>query len=151
MAVSETITITLNETMKAIQSVIPLSVHVQKPTLVTAPIVQPEMGVLIGITGDIRGRIIIEGDKNTFSKVGEAMFGMALEGDMLESFSGELGNMIAGNLSSNIYQQGINMDITPPTVMVGQTKLYGFHKAVLLPVELETTLKLNIVLMLEDK
>lgn len=66
------------------------------------------------------------------------MFGIALEGDMLESFSGELGNMIAGNLSSNIYQQGINMDITPPTVMVGQTKLYGFHKAVLLPVELET-------------
>ena len=76
---------------------------------------------------------------------------MALEGEMLESFAGELGNMIAGSLSTFISQKGINMDITPPTVLVGQTKVYGFSKAFRLPIEITNVGSILIVLMVETE
>lgn len=69
---------------------------------------------------------------------------------MLESFSGELGNMLAGNLSTFVSQSGIEMDITPPTVLAGQTKLSGFDKALTLPISLQNIGQLNIVLILEN-
>ncbi|MFY0781926.1 chemotaxis protein CheX [Peribacillus simplex] len=52
--------------------------------------------MLIEISGDIRGRIIIEGTNGCMSKIGEGMFGIPIEGEMLESFAAELGNMLAG-------------------------------------------------------
>ena len=51
--------------------------------------------MLIGITGDVKGLLVLEGNEIVFGGIGEAMFGMPLEGEMLGSFSGELGNMIA--------------------------------------------------------
>lgn len=40
------------------------------------------------------------------------MFGMPLEGAMLESFTGEFGNMIAGNLCTFTGQHDLELDIT---------------------------------------
>ena len=36
-----------------------------------------------------------------------AMFGVALEGDMVESFIGEVGNMVAGNAVSALSDTGL--------------------------------------------
>jgi chemotaxis protein CheX len=140
----------LNAALEAIQTVIPFPQSHGKPALINAPIYQPEMGVLIGITGDIRGRMILEGTTAVFGSIGSSMFGMVLEGEMLDSFTGELGNMIAGNLSTTLSQKSIAIDITPPTVIVGQTKLYGFSKAVLVPVQIESVGDIQIIFALED-
>ncbi|MFT8321193.1 MAG: chemotaxis protein CheX [Bacillus sp. (in: firmicutes)] len=139
----------LNGTIESVKAVLPYHISIEKPTLISAPFTQQLIGVLIGLTGDFRGRILIDGNEQVFGKIGEAMFGMKLEGDMLESFSGELGNMIAGNLSTFVANNGIEMDITPPTVLVGETKMYGFEKALRLPFSLDTIGDLTIVLMLE--
>lgn len=149
MSLTKSVTDILNGTIEAVKSVVPLEIHVEKPALFTQPFTQHSIGVLIGMTGDARGRIIIDGDPDVFGKIGEAMFGMALEGEMLESFAGELGNMIAGNISTYISQKGFEMDITPPTVLVGQTKVYGFTKAFRLPVTISGAGSLMIVLMVE--
>nr|WP_245350044.1 chemotaxis protein CheX [Cytobacillus eiseniae] len=139
----------MNGTITAVKSVIPLEIAVDKPSLFTQPFTQHSIGVLIGMTGDVRGRIIIDGDFSVFGKIGESMFGMALEGEMLESFSGELGNMIAGSLSTFISEKGLEMDITPPTVLVGGAKVYGFSKAFRLPITITNVGNLVIVLMIE--
>ena len=47
---------------------------------------------------------------------------------MLESFTGELGNMIAGNLCTLVGANNLEIDITPSTVIVGTSKLYGFRR-----------------------
>ena len=47
------------------------------------------------------------------------MFGMSIEGEMIESFTGELGNMVAGNLCTILEKNGLILDISPPTVMTG--------------------------------
>ena len=139
----------LNGTIQSVKSVIPCAIQIDKPNLINEPFTQKSIGVLIGITGDFRGRIIIDGNEQVFGKIGELMFGMFLEGVMLDSFSGELGNMIAGNLSTFVSQNGIEIDITPPTVLVGETKMFGFEKALSLPISLENIGQLSIVLILE--
>lgn len=151
VTITKSVTDILNGTIESVKAVLPFEATIDKPSLFTQPFTQHSVGVLIGMTGDVRGRIIIDGDEHIFGKIGEAMFGMVLEGEMLESFAGELGNMIAGNLSTTIAQKGFEMDITPPTVLVGQTKVYGFEKAFRLPIHIANIGTLEIVLMVEIK
>lgn len=149
MTLTKSITDILNGTIESVKAVLPFEVKVDKPSLFTQPFTQHSIGVLIGMTGDVRGRVIIDGEENIFGKIGEGMFGMVLEGEMLESFAGELGNMIAGNLSTFISQRGFEMDITPPTVLVGNTKVYGFNRAFKLPIHITDLGSLEIVLAVE--
>lgn len=110
-----------------------MDIDVKSPSVTEEPYIQQEMGVLIGLVGDLKGRIIIDGTPEIFGAIGSSMFGMPLDGAMLESFTGEFGNMIAGNLCTYAGQYELELDITPPTVMVGTTKLYGFQQAFTLP------------------
>lgn len=151
MSSSKHIQTILNGTIQSLKTIIPLNVTVGAPTITSEPYEQHEMGVLIGIVGDIKGRIILDATPTTFSNIGNTMFGMPLEGEMLESFTGELGNMIAGNLCTNVGQNGLDLDITPPTVMVGHTKLYGFHQAFQLSVTLDGAGEIVILLTIDEE
>lgn len=151
MALGEKITTILNGTIESIRSVIPLTMAIDKPSLFTQPFTQMSISVLIGMTGDLRGRLMIEGHETMFGNIGETMFGMPLEGEMLKSFTGELGNMIAGNLATIVSQKGITIDITPPTVLVGQTKIYGFDKAFRVPIHFENKGELQLILTIDNE
>lgn len=140
----------LNGTIHAIKSILPMDIHVQPPSIISEPFEQQQMGVLIGLIGDIKGRVIIDSSPQTFSAIGNTMFGMPLEGEMLESFTGEFGNMIAGNLCTAVGQENLEIDITPPTVMVGNTKLYGFEKAFALSVNILDIGSLTVLLTIEE-
>lgn len=150
MATTQHITDILNSTIDSVKGILPFNLSIDKPCLFQQPYTQYSIGVLIGMTGDIRGRLIIDGDATTFSSIGEGMFGMKVEGEMLESFAGELGNMIAGTLATSFSKYEIDMDITPPTVLVGETKIYGFNKAFCLKVSINDIGSMKILLMLED-
>ena len=113
MTTTKHVTDILNSTIDSIKGVIPFDIAIDKPYLFKQPYTQHSMGVLIGMTGDVRGRLIIDGDEMTFGSIGEAMFGMRVEGEMLQSFAGELGNMIAGTLSTTICKYEMEMDIPP--------------------------------------
>jgi len=151
MTSSAKITNILNGTILSVQNILPFKLNIEKPKLFTQPFFQHSIGVLIGITGEISGRILIEGDDDVFSKIGEKMYGIPLEGDLLESFAGELGNMIGGHLATNLSHHQLSMDITPPTVFVGQTKIYGFNQAFCLPIQCEDAGDIQLILMLEEK
>lgn len=151
MALGEKITTILNGTIESIRSVIPLTMAIDKPSLFNQPFTQMSISVLIGMTGDLRGRLMIEGHETMFGNIGETMFGMPLEGEMLKSFTGELGNMIAGNLATIVSQKGITIDITPPTVLVGQTKIYGFDKAFRVPIHFENKGELQLILTIDNE
>ncbi|MEK4229074.1 chemotaxis protein CheX [Solibacillus sp. FSL H8-0538] len=151
MSTSKHIQTILNGTIYALKTILPMNIDVQSPSITSEPYIQQQIGVLIGIVGDLKGRIIIDGTPETFGAVGSAMFGMPLEGEMLESFTGEFGNMIAGNLCTHAGQNELNLDITPPTVMVGNTKLYGFHKAFRLPATIEGAGSITILLTIDEE
>lgn len=150
MGVSKHVTEVINGTVESVKSVIPFTITMDQPSLMKEPLIQADLGVLIGMTGDIKGRLIIEGTHDIIGAIGEKMFGMPLEGEMLESFTGELANMIAGNLATVVSQKDVEIDITPPTVIVGSTKMYGFERAFRVPVQLEDRGSLQLFLMIEE-
>lgn len=139
----------LNGTFSAIKQVIPVQHNLMSPKLLNQTL-QLEFGVLIGITGDLKGKLILKAEPEIFGSIGQSMFGMPLEGEMLASFSGELGNMIAGSLSTIIVEKGINTDITAPTVLQGDTKLLGFEKAIQLTVTFESIGEMEIYLLIDQ-
>jgi len=108
-----------------------------------------QMGVLIGITGDVKGQLVIASEAPVFSGIGERMFGMPLEGEMLSSFSGELGNMIAGRLSANVIEKGIQTDITPPTILQGDTTLTGYRHALQVSFAFHQVGKMDFYLLID--
>jgi chemotaxis protein CheX len=145
------ITKVLNGTIQSVRNILPISVSIESPSLFQEKSLKTSMAVLIGMTGDVKGRLVIEGNPQIFSSIGELMYGMHLEGEMLESFTGELGNMIAGNLATNASQNQLVMDITPPTLIIGEIKLSEFSKAIRVPISLSSTGKLGVILMLEKE
>jgi len=111
--------------------------------------------IIIGIAGEIKGQVFFSMDEGTACKIASAMmFGMqvtALE-EMGKSAIAELGNMIMGNVSTEFYNNGIKIDITPPTVMVGNdiaitTKL---QKTICIPLALENAGKIDIDVSITD-
>lgn len=140
----------LNKTIQSLTSIIPIKFEVLAPSLTTQPYEQKELSVLINFFGDMHGRLIIDTNESTILQIGEAMFGMKLEGEMMESFTGELGNMVAGNLCSLLEKETLSLDISPPTVLTGKTKFYGFQQAFKLPLLFKDSPDSYILLTLDD-
>lgn len=149
MTTTKKITGIIQSMIETIKNVLPFAVSVDKPSLLKAPYEQNDIGVLIAITGDMSGRVVIDGTETVYGKIAKTMFGIALEEELLQSFAGELGNMIVGNLSTILATNKIEMDITPPTILVGNTKLYGFDKALRLPISIKGIGSLTVIFMYE--
>jgi chemotaxis protein CheX len=141
----------INSTIESLGQIIQIPTDIRSPQEFVQGVVQSEIGVLVGITGDVYGRILLEGSSETFSKLGETMFGMPLEGEMLHSFVGEIANMIAGKASTIIFEKGHTIDITPPTVMVGKLQLYGFVQGISVAADISNVGEINIIFLLQDK
>lgn len=78
--------------------------------------------IIIGIAGDFKGQAFFAMDEKTACSIASAMmFGMEVSAldEMSKSAIAELGNMIMGNVSTEFYNSGIKIDITPPTILVG--------------------------------
>lgn len=138
----------LNGIYESIKEIIPLENHVSKPNLIKDTVVL-QFGVLIGMTGDIKGQLILEGEHGLFAGLGQSMFGMPLEGEMLNSFSGELGNMIAGQLSTIVSNKEIKFDITSPTIVYGDVRLAGYQHVIQMSVTFNDLGAMSVYLLLQ--
>ncbi|MDG0809504.1 chemotaxis protein CheX [Cohnella rhizosphaerae] len=92
------------------------------------------------------GRVVILGEGEVFGKLGETMFGMRLEGEMLHSFVGELANMVAGQAATIVAGRGCRIDITPPTVIAGRMHFYGLNNVVRMSVAFERAGELHFII-----
>lgn len=129
---SNPLDILVDSTLESLKQVIPQSFTAK--TVLTSP-ADAAGQVSIEILGDIEGILLIKEEGNVFKHLAEGMFGMILEGDMLQSFIGEFGNMVAGQLATNISQKGFRMDITPPHAEARPELMDRLHCGTL-PVEL---------------
>lgn len=145
---NRTITVLLNGTNSTLQSIVPIPYQMSKPSLLGNSL-HLEFGVLIGITGDIKGRLVLAGDPAVFRSIGESMFGMPVADEMLSSFSGELGNMLAGGIATTIVEHDVTTDITAPTIMQGNTTLSGYEKSIRLTATFEGSGDLGIYLLID--
>ena len=78
--------------------------------------------VLIGTTGQLKGQVIFNLDEETALKIVSSMMGgveVATFDDVSKSALSELANMILGNTATAFFDDGISIDITTPSVLMG--------------------------------
>ena len=97
--------------------------------------------IMIGITGDVRGQVIIEFTNDVACDIAGKMM---MQGPLPElneighSAICELGNMVLGNTATLFSSQGIGIDITPPTVGKGGMSFNtSFTKNLCIPLSYE--------------
>ncbi|SER79217.1 chemotaxis protein CheX [Gracilibacillus ureilyticus] len=138
-----------NGSVQSIKNVVPVDHQFDAPKLTTEPL-QVQYGVLIGYSGTFKGDLLIQAKHNVFSAIGEALYGMQLSEEMLDSFSGELGNMVAGGLSTHLANAGIETDITHPTIISGDAKLTGFKRVLEVQINYEEIGGMTMSLLLNQ-
>lgn len=92
----------------------------------------------IGIVGQFQGDVVFCFPSDVALKIVSAMMGgypVAELDDMCRSAIAELGNMISGNASTMLYNEGVVVDITPPDIVVDQST-YHERKALTIPLNL---------------
>lgn len=108
---------------KLLRDVCQLETRLQKPYLKEAMYEGDVLAVIIGITGNIKGQVILSLNITTACNIAsKMMMGMQVDelNDMAKSAISELSNMILGNAATVLSQKGLSVDITPPSVCLGK-------------------------------
>jgi chemotaxis protein CheX len=106
--------------------------------------------IQIGMTGQMQGDILFGLHESVALKVVSAMMGGFVLTEMDEigrSAISELGNMISGNASTMLYNQGIRVDITPPKLYTPDGKAEK-RKALTIPLIMEGIGELDIQVLI---
>ncbi|WP_025689423.1 chemotaxis protein CheX [Paenibacillus zanthoxyli] len=108
--------------------------------------------IKIGMTGQISGDIVFGIAENVALRMVSAMMGgypISEMDEMGQSAISELGNMISGNASTILSNQGVTVDITPPQVMKSEN-LVAFlpRKALSIPLVMDGIGELDIQVMI---
>jgi chemotaxis protein CheX len=96
---------------------------VGRPYIRQNPFPTKEIVILLGITGDIRGQAVFSLSEQMAKAVASGMMmGMPVDeiDEMAKSALSELGNMIMGNSATLLFNLGVKIDITPPSLVKGQ-------------------------------
>lgn len=79
--------------------------------------------IIVGITGKMRGQAIFTMSKPSAFRIASAMMcGMPVDelNEISKSALSELTNMILGNTATLLYNKGIGIEITPPSLLLGE-------------------------------
>lgn len=100
------------------------------------------MVAMVGITGDLNGRVFFEMDDETARRLGAAVVGADLPefGTLMQSAVGELGNMFTGRAITLLGETGYRVLNTPPVIFrVGSmsvSDIQGMDRILIAPMEL---------------
>lgn len=104
--------------------------------------------IQIGMNGQMNGDIVFGLSEQVALKMVSAMMGgftVSEIDEMSKSAISELGNMISGNASTILYNQGVRVDITPPKVLhSAQTAGFEAKQALTVPLIIENIGELDI-------
>lgn len=150
MTVSANLTAILNSVLESAATVFPMPTTPGKLSLVSAHDTHVGYSILIGVTGDLHGRLVFDTTQQLVASVAEVMYGMQISGEMLDSFAGELANMIGGNTATKLSERGVQIDITPPTVFFGEARMAGFKRAMRIPITISDKGQVECFLIFEE-
>lgn len=150
----------INPFIEASQSVLMMMTG-KKPNLKQvylrkSPFQSDNIAVIVGLTGKIRGQVIISLNIESALAVASAMMGgmpVSELDDISKSAISELGNMIMGNTATLLASRGIGIEITPPSLLVGEkiTIAPSNMKTICVPLEIMDGNLMEIDVSLEEK
>ncbi|HPY88266.1 MAG TPA: chemotaxis protein CheX [Spirochaetota bacterium] len=106
------------------------------------PSLTPMMGVVIivGLAGQVSGKLIIDTDKDTALKIASAMNQEELKefDEMTYATLTELANMITGKAVTKLHELGFQFDLTPPALFTGDNIQISDNKieSLVVPIEM---------------
>ncbi|RAP77378.1 chemotaxis protein CheX [Paenibacillus montanisoli] len=108
--------------------------------------------IQIGINGQMNGDIVFGLSEEVALKMVSAMMGgyaIAEMDEMGKSAISELGNMISGNASTMLFNQGVSVDITPPKLVLSeQAAGISASKALTIPLIMDGIGELDIQVLI---
>jgi len=119
-----------------------VSDDVKRGQLYLKPSLTPMLGVvvIVGLTGQVSGRVIIDMSKETALKIASKMNGeeMIEFDEMVSATLTELANMITGQAVTKLHSLGFQFDLTPPALLIGDNLQISDNKieALVVPLEL---------------
>lgn len=107
--------------MQMLKDVSQVETSLGKPSARVAAFKDDTIVIMIGITGEMKGQVMLAFPNDVACLVAGNMCMMQATqmDELLMSAICELGNMIMGNAATIFSTKGIGIDITPPTVCVG--------------------------------
>lgn len=95
---------------------------VGKPSVKEAAFENNSLIIMIGVTGEMKGQVMIAFRNDVACEVASKMMMMPVTemNEISTSAICELGNMILGNSATIFSTKGIGIDITPPTMCSGE-------------------------------
>ncbi len=103
--------------------------------------------IIIGFTGKMKGQVMISFKKDIALDIASKMIMMPITemNEFAMSAISELGNMILGNTATIFSTQGIEIDITPPTIGTGTMSFsYTYTKNICIPLVYEENKEIDI-------
>lgn len=98
---------------------------------VNNPYILKDVSVMIGFVGDFKGQAIFTADEDTVYELSAAMISEPGDCDLEElamSAFSELANMTMGRAANYFYNNGVQYDITPPTLICGRETNFTVEK-----------------------
>ena len=150
----------INPFIEASQSVLQMMTgnkpDLRKVYIRQSPFASDNIAVIVGLTGKIRGQVIISLSKlSALSIASDMMGGMEIIelNDISKSAISELANMIMGNAATLLSSKNIGVDITPPSLLVGEnlTITTSNVQTVCVPLELKNENLIEIDISIENK
>ena len=84
---------------------------------------QPVLGVavIVGLAGDVEGRVLFDMSKETALKIASEMNGETITtmDELSKATIMELANMITANAITKLQELGFSFDLTPPAIFTG--------------------------------
>lgn len=144
----------IEASQQVFQMVIGIKPNLGKVFLKQSPYSSDSVAVILGLTGKIRGQVIISLSINTAKSIASTMMGgMPVDtlDEMAKSAISELGNMIIGNTATILSTRGIGVEITPPSLLMGDNIVVSptNMNTICVPLELGDDLKVDIDISIE--
>ncbi len=149
----------INPFIEASQTVLTqmgLNACLGKVFLKKSPYKSDSIIVIVGLTGQIRGQVALVMKLSSALHIVSCMMGgMHINklDELGKSAIAELANMIMGNTATLFYNKGIAIEITPPSMLVGENMevTTGKMKTVCIPLQLGEEYSITIDVSMEEK
>jgi chemotaxis protein CheX len=120
-----------------------------------SPQLMGRVSVIIGVTGKLRGQVLFNMDQDVAFKIASIMMGgMSITDfdEISKSAIAELFNMVLGNTATIFYNKGLEIDITPPSLLFGENMVMSASKGwiICIPLELSVGGSMSIDLAIND-
>lgn len=133
---AEHVNIFLMAATKVISEACNITPHVGKPYIRSNSFTADSIVIMIGVTGEMQGQVMLIFKKEVALAVASKM--MYMEVTQLDEISTsaicELGNMIMGNASTVFSTKNIGIDITPPSMCEGNFSISGGVSNMCIPI-----------------